>query len=77
MLTRLFILNPHENQVTLAGVTLIVSLAIISTATGIQNIGEKWFKQGDLNKFYYEPYIKPRYKNERKKIFPFSYFLDI
>jgi hypothetical protein len=62
MLSRLFITNLHDNQVTLAGVTFTVSPAIISAATGIPNVGEKWFKQGDLEEHYYEPYIKPRYK---------------
>jgi len=77
MLSRFFISNLHDNQVTLAGVTFIVSTAIISSSTGIPNIGEKWFKQGDLERHYYEPYIKPRYRNDRKRMFPFSYLLDI
>ncbi len=70
LLTRLFITNLHDNQVTLASITLTVSLAIISVASGIPNVGEKWFKQGELDHLYYETYLKPRYKNERKD-FPF------
>jgi len=76
VLTRLFITNPHDNLVTLVDVTFTVSPAIISAASGIPNVREKWFKQGELDHFYYEPYLKTRYKNERKKIFPFSYLLD-
>ena len=45
MLIRLFINNLHDNQVTIADVTFIVSPAIISTTSGIPNVGEKWFKQ--------------------------------
>ena len=76
MLTKIFISNLHDNQVTLAGVTFTVSTAIISVATGIPNVGEKWFKQKDLDENYYEPFIKPRYKYQRKRIFPFSYLLE-
>lgn len=76
MLSRLFISNLHENQVTLAGVTCTISTAITSVSTGIPNFGEKWFKQDDLEEHYYEPDIKPRYRNDRKRLFPFSYLLD-
>ena len=53
-----------------------MSTDIIAATTRIPNFGERWFKQGNLNQYYYEPYLKPRYKNERKRIFPFSYLLD-
>ena len=43
-LTRQFFINLHENQATLAGVTFTISSAIILAATGIPNVGEKWFK---------------------------------
>ena len=76
MLTRLFITNLHDRQVTLAGVTFDMSTNAISTATGIPNVGEKWFKQGNLDLSYYEPYLKPRYKDDKKTIFPFSHLLD-
>ena len=76
VLTWLFISNLHGNQVTLAGVTFTTSTTMIAAATGIPNVGEKWFKQKDLEDHYYEPYIKPMYKNEGKRVFPFSYFLD-
>ena len=39
-------------------------------------MGEKWFKSKDLEDHYYEPFIKPRYKNDKKRVFPFSYLLD-
>jgi len=43
-LTKQFILNLQKNQVTLLGVTFIISPAIISQATGIPNARDKWFK---------------------------------
>jgi len=51
VLTRLFITNLHDDQVTLAGVTFTISPAIISEASGIPNVGGKWFKQGELDHF--------------------------
>ena len=39
-------------------------------------MGEKWFKQTNLEMSYFEPYLKPRYKDHHKSIFPFSYLLD-
>ena len=77
VLRRLFISNIHDNQVTLVGVTFIISTSIIADATGIPNVGEKWYKEKDLESHYFDPYIKPRYKNERKRFFPFYYFLDM
>ena len=47
-LTRIFISNLHKNQVTLARVTFTISTSTISAATGIPNVGEKWFKKSDL-----------------------------
>lgn len=76
MLTRIFISKLHDNQVTLAGVTFTISTIVISAATGIPDVGEKWFKQSELEKHYYEPFIKPRYINEKKRYFPFSHLLD-
>ena len=48
----------------------------ISATTGIPNVGEKWFKKVNLDLRYYERYLKPRYKNDKKSIFPFSHLLD-
>ena len=76
MLTRLFITNIHDRQVTLARVTFTMSTNAIAVATRIPNAGEKWFKQGNLDHSYYEKYLKPRYKDDKKSIFPFSHLLD-
>jgi len=75
-LTRLFITKLQDNQVTLAGITFTLSTAIISAATRIPYVGEKWFKHGDLERHYYEPYMEPRYRNERRGYFRFSHLLD-
>ena len=53
-----------------------VSTSIIATATGITNMGERWFKSKYLEDRYYEPFIKPMYRNERKRVFPFRYLLN-
>jgi len=50
--------------------------SIISASIGILDVGEKWFKHGDLERHYYEPYMKPGYRNERRGYFPFSHLLD-
>jgi len=76
VLTRVFISNIKDNKVTLAGVTFTISSVIIVAATGISNVGENWFKAQNLDDQYYQPYLKPRYRNERKKLFPFSHLLD-
>ena len=76
MLSRVFISNLIDNQVTLAGLTFSVSTYVIAAATWIPNMGEKWFKSKDLEDKYYEPFIKPRYRNERRRFFPFNYLLD-
>ena len=76
MLTRLFIINLHDKKVTLAGVTFDMSTNSIAVAIGIPSVGERWFKQANLDMSYYEPYLKPRYKDDRKSIFPLSHLLD-
>lgn len=62
---------------TLAGVTITVSPSIILDATRILNVGEKWYKAQDLDEHYYEPYIKPPYRNEVKRLFPFRFLEDM
>ena len=57
---------------TLIRVTFIVSPSIIADATRILNVGEKWYKARDLDEHYYEPYIKPKYRNKAKIHFPFT-----
>ena len=44
-LTRLFITSLHDRQVILARVTFDMSTNAISAATGIPNVGERWFKK--------------------------------
>ena len=61
---------------TLARVTFTVSPSIIADAAKIPNVGEKWYKAHDLDEHYYEPYIKPRYRNEAKRLFPFKFLKD-
>ena len=53
-LTRLFITNIHDGHITLARVTFTMSTSSISAATGIPNVGEKWFKKVNLDLSYYE-----------------------
>ena len=75
-MTRLFILNLHEKQVNLAGVKFDLSLDVIVISTGIPSVGEKWFRKANLYISHYEPFLKPRYKDYNKSIFPFSHFLE-
>ena len=77
MLTIILIYILHDNQVTLVGVTFTRSTSIISAATGIPNVGKKWFKHIELEEHYYEPLMKTRFKNEKKRFFPFLYLLEI
>jgi len=48
-LTRLFMAHLQDKKVTLARVTFTVSPSIISDATKIPNVGEKWYKAQDLD----------------------------
>ena len=64
-LTKLFIINLHDKKVNLAGVTFELSTDAIANATGIPSVGEKWFKQANLDMSYFEPYLKLRYKDQK------------
>ena len=75
-LTSLFIINLHEKQVNLTVVNFELSIDVISNATCILSVGEKWFKQANLDMSYHEKYLKPSYKDHKKSIFPFSHLLD-
>ena len=75
-LIRIFILNLHNKQSSLAGIDFELLVDAISSATGIPDVGEKWFKREKLDMRYYEPFIKPRYKECCKTILPFSHSLD-
>ena len=56
-LTRLFIINLHKKQVNIAGVTFEMSTNAIAAATGIPSVGERWFKQANLDMSFFEPYL--------------------
>jgi len=75
-LARLFVLHLHDGHVNLTGVDFILSPETITEATGIPNIGEQWNKRQQLEKSYYEPYIKPRYMRHLSRVFPFQYLND-
>ena len=72
-LARLFVAHLHNNEVTLARVTFTISPAVISEATRIPNVGEKWYKVQDLDEDYCELYIKSHYRNQVKRFFPFKF----
>lgn len=80
----IFVANIRDNKVTLAGVTftisssinVIVSSSFIVDATRTPNVVENWFNSQDLDEHYYEPYIKSRYRNEKKRTFPFKFLED-
>ena len=72
-LTRLLILNLHNKHSSLAGVDFEISAGAMFEATGIPTVGEKWFKRGKLDKDFLEPFIKTRYREGNKTIFPFSH----
>ena len=61
---------------TLARATFTISASIITDANRILNVGEKWYKSQYQDEHYYEPYIKPRYRNEAQRIFPFRFLED-
>ena len=56
--------------------TYELSSDTIAHATGLPDVGEKWFKTAKLDMSCYEPFLKPRYKEGYKTIFPFSHLLD-
>jgi len=75
-LARLFVTHLHNNEVTLARITFTISPAIISEATCIPDVGEKWNKGQDIDREYYDPYIKARYKDKMKRVFPLKFLED-
>ena len=75
-LTRLFILNLRDKQSNFAGVTFELSSDAIAHATSIPNVVEIWFKRANFDIRCYEPFLKPRYKEGCKSIFPFSHLLE-
>ena len=75
-LARVFVLHLHDGRVNLAGVEFILSPETIAQATGIPNIGEEWNKRQQLEKSYYEPYIKPEFMRQLSRVFPFRFLKD-
>jgi len=75
-LARLFMTHLDNNEVKLARVTFNLSPTIISEATCIPNVGEKWNKGQYIDREYYEPYIKAKYHGKLKRVFPFKFLED-
>ena len=75
-LAHLFVLHLHGDQATLAGVTFTLTPETISLATGIPNIGEPWNKRQKIDRQHYEPYIKPGFLRQLKRVFPFRFLKD-
>ena len=75
-LVRLFVLHLHNGHVNLVGVNFTLSPETIAQATRIPNLGEEWSKRQLLDRFYYEPYIKPGYMRHLSTVFPFRFLRD-
>jgi len=75
-LVRLFVLHLHNGHVKLAGVDFTLSPEIVAQATGIPNVREEWNKRQKLDRFHYEPYIKPVYMRHLTAVFPFIFLRD-
>ena len=75
-LVRLFVLHLQDGHVNLSGVNFTLSPEIISQATGIPNVGEEWSKRQQLDRFHYEPYIKPGCIRHLIAVFPFRFLRD-
>lgn len=75
-LVHLFVLHLHNGHVNLAGVDFTLSPEIVAQATGIPNVGEEWNKRRQLDRFHYEPYIKPVYMRHLTAVFPFRFLRD-
>ena len=75
-LVRLFFLHLRDGHVNLAGVNFTLTLETISKATGIPNIGEEWNKRQQLDKAYYEPYIRLGYMSQLSRVFTFIFLKE-
>jgi len=75
-LARLFVRHLDNNEVNLSRVTFTLSPTVISEATGIPNVGEKWNKSQYIDREYYDPYIKAKYHNKLSRVFPFKFLED-
>ena len=72
-LTRILILNLKNKYSDLAGIKFEISIVSISEATGIPSVGEKWFKNGKLERDLFLPFLKRRYRQGSIAVFPFSH----
>ena len=72
-LTRLLILNFQKEHSDLTGIKFEISARSISEAIGIPSVGEKWFKNGKLERDLFFPFLKRRYKQSIIIVFPFSH----
>ena len=74
-LTQLFALRLQGKHVHLAGLDFKITPRVVSKATKIPYIGEKWFKQAYLDLNHYKPFLKPDHQDACQAIFPFSHLL--
>ena len=72
-LTRFLILNLQNKNSELTGVNFEISASAIFKAIGIPSVGEKWFKNGKLDRDLFEPFIKRRYREGSNTVIPFSH----
>lgn len=72
-LSRFFVTHLDKKEVNLTGITFTLSPIVISEVIGIPDVFEKWNKGQDIDREYYEPYIKVRYKEKLKRVFPFKF----
>lgn len=75
-LTNIFATSLRRDKLSIDGVVSTISVNNISIAKRTQNIGEIWFKNGDLDLENYKMYLKPSCKIALKHIFPFKHILD-
>ena len=72
----MFVLHLHDIHVTLARVNFTLTLETISHAIEIPNIGEEWHKRQQLDRSYYEPYIRPSHLKQLRRVFPFQFLKE-
>ena len=75
-LTSLFAHDFNIDKVVIEGIEFSVSTDIISSATGIPNHGETWFKGMELDLDDYKLFLKPNVRDAPKHVFPFRHLLD-
>ena len=75
-LTQLFCLRLQGKNVHLAGLDFFLTPRLVSRATKIPYLSEKWFKQAYLNLDHYKPFLKLEHQDACQAIFPFSHLLS-